>query len=124
MNEDLEIKAIKKVFSLRITQLIEQYSNEIKLLIRLKTKENIISFEAFEVDLINNIIFMVFEYAETDFSRFLSFHKKKINLHYIRVWWFQMLQAVHSIHQERIIHGDLKPANFVLVRGFLKFKDD
>lgn len=34
-----------------------------------------------------------------------------------------MLQAVDSIHQQRIIHGDLKPANFLFVRGALKLID-
>jgi serine/threonine-protein kinase TTK/MPS1 len=34
-----------------------------------------------------------------------------------------MLQAVHIIHEEKIVHSDLKPANFVLVRGHLKLID-
>jgi len=34
-----------------------------------------------------------------------------------------MLQAVHVIHEENIVHFDLKPANFVLVRGQLKLID-
>ena len=29
----------------------------------------------------------------------------------------QMLQAVQVIHDEKIVHSDLKPANFVLVKG-------
>lgn len=27
------------------------------------------------------------------------------------------LQAVQSIHEKRIVHSDLKPANFMLVQG-------
>lgn len=34
-----------------------------------------------------------------------------------------MLQAVHIIHLEKIVHSDLKPANFVLVEGQLKLID-
>lgn len=34
-----------------------------------------------------------------------------------------MLEAVHTIHEERIVHGDLKPANFVCVQGRLKLID-
>ncbi len=34
-----------------------------------------------------------------------------------------MLSAVHCIHEERIIHGDLKPANFLFVKGVLKLID-
>jgi len=30
---------------------------------------------------------------------------------------------VNTIHEERIVHSDLKPANFLLVRGFLKLID-
>jgi serine/threonine-protein kinase TTK/MPS1 len=34
-----------------------------------------------------------------------------------------MLQAVHAIHEEKIVHSDLKPANFLLVEGALKLID-
>jgi serine/threonine-protein kinase TTK/MPS1 len=34
-----------------------------------------------------------------------------------------MLDAVNTIHDERIVHSDLKPANFLLVRGALKLID-
>ena len=34
-----------------------------------------------------------------------------------------MLEAVHVIHEDKIVHTDLKPANFVLVRGELKLID-
>ena len=35
----------------------------------------------------------------------------------------QILEAVQVIHDEKIVHSDLKPANFVLVRGQLKLID-
>jgi serine/threonine-protein kinase TTK/MPS1 len=34
-----------------------------------------------------------------------------------------ILQAVHTIHEERIVHSDLKPANFLVVEGQLKLID-
>ena len=34
-----------------------------------------------------------------------------------------MLEAVNTIHEERVVHSDLKPANFLLVRGSLKLID-
>ena len=34
-----------------------------------------------------------------------------------------MLQAVQVVHDEKIVHSDLKPANFVLVKGQLKLID-
>ena len=33
------------------------------------------------------------------------------------------LQAVHTIHEARIVHSDLKPANFLVVEGRLKLID-
>jgi serine/threonine-protein kinase TTK/MPS1 len=32
-------------------------------------------------------------------------------------------QAVDTIHEERIVHSDLKPANFLMVEGQLKLID-
>ena len=49
--------------------------------------------------------------------------RRLLNVNFIRLTWQQMLSAVHSIHEERIIHGDLKPANFLFVRGALKLID-
>jgi len=39
------------------------------------------------------------------------------------IYWQQILQAVNTIHEERIVHSDLKPANFLLVKGSLKLID-
>jgi serine/threonine protein kinase len=35
----------------------------------------------------------------------------------------QMLQAVMAVHEQNVVHTDLKPANFVLVKGRLKIID-
>lgn len=34
-----------------------------------------------------------------------------------------MLEAVQAVHRENVVHTDLKPANFVLVKGRLKIID-
>ena len=44
-------------------------------------------------------------------------------MNYIRLLWQQMLSSVNTIHQISIIHSDLKPANFLFVRGCLKLID-
>jgi serine/threonine protein kinase len=41
----------------------------------------------------------------------------------LRMIWMQMLNAVQTIHEARIVHGDLKSANFVFVEGTLKLID-
>ena len=41
----------------------------------------------------------------------------------LRLFWEQMLEAVHEVHKANIIHSDIKPANFLLVAGDLKIID-
>ena len=48
---------------------------------------------------------------------------KPLSPHFVRLTWQQMLEAVAVIHAARIVHGDLKPANFLFVRGTLKLID-
>lgn len=43
--------------------------------------------------------------------------------HFVRLTWLQMLEAVRAMHAQRVVHGDLKPANFVFCRGALKLID-
>lgn len=66
------------------------------------------------------------EYGETDLKSFLARNQEKnvpIDMNYVRLLWQQMLTSVHTIHQANIIHSDLKPGNFLFVRGCLKLID-
>ena len=53
------------------------------------------------------------EHGEIDLKGFLDRERRvngKIDENFIRLAWQQMLEAVHAIHEERIIHADLKPS--------------
>lgn len=63
------------------------------------------------------------EHGEIDLNDRLRDLKDGMDENFLRVIWTQMLQAVHAIHSQRIIHGDLKPANFLFVNGTLKLID-
>lgn len=64
------------------------------------------------------------ECGEIDFAHILAKHQgTPLGLNFIRVYWEQMLRAVQAIHEEKIVHSDLKPANFLLVQGQLKLID-
>ena len=77
------------------------------------------------------IIYMVLEYGETDLAKLLAKQERArqqngasdLDENFIRLYWQQMLQAVATIHDERIVHSDLKPANFLMVEGTLKLID-
>jgi serine/threonine-protein kinase TTK/MPS1 len=53
----------------------------------------------------------------------LQQQRERFNENFLRLCWQQILEAVHTIHEERIVHADLKPANFVVVQGCLKLID-
>lgn len=66
------------------------------------------------------------ECGETDLKTFLKNsvkQNKAIDINFIRLICQQMLIAVNIIHNHNIIHSDLKPANFLFVKGNLKLID-
>lgn len=79
------------------------------------------------------VVSTVMEIGEVDLAKVLHQHQKsseqprqhgtELSLNFIRLTWQQMLEAVQCIHDNRIVHGDLKPANFVFVKGQLKLID-
>ncbi|XP_011863190.1 PREDICTED: serine/threonine-protein kinase MPS1 isoform X2 [Vollenhovia emeryi] len=79
----------------------------------------------FDYQIKDSMVYVVMEMGETDFSRFLKSmsQEKQISIVMILYYWVQMLTAVKHIHEHGVIHSDLKPGNFVLVRGRLKLID-
>ena len=129
LSKKCAVVAIKKVKLAGMDRkAIEGYANEISLLKRLRGNPAIIQMYDSEVDIQRKSIFLVMELGEVDLNnvlqqRALSKTSRSLNMNFIRLTWQQMLSAVHCIHEERIIHSDLKPANFLFVRGALKLID-
>ena len=138
LSRDCQVLAIKKVKLAGMDKkTIASYANEIRLLKSLRGNPAIIQLYDSEVDLQRKAIFLAMELGEVDLNHVLQ--QQEVldgekgdgeggksscrNMNFIRLTWQQMLSAVHSIHEERIIHGDLKPANFLFVRGALKLID-
>ena len=46
-----------------------------------------------------------------------------IDDNFLRLYFEQMVEAVGTIHESKIVHSDLKPANFLFVEGALKLID-
>ena len=46
-----------------------------------------------------------------------------INFSDIKGYWKQILKGVQELHEERIVHGDLKPGNFLFIKNNLKLID-
>ncbi|XP_038714869.1 serine/threonine-protein kinase MPS1-like isoform X2 [Tripterygium wilfordii] len=151
ISSDCTIYALKKI-KLKGRDYATAYGfcQEIEYLNKLKGKNNIIQLVDYEVTdktLLREVmsgsmnykdcrvkddgcIYMVLEYGEIDLAHMLSQKWKEldgsdqtIDDNWLRFYWQQILQAVNTIHEERIVHSDLKPANFLLVKGSLKLID-
>ncbi|KAI0349475.1 kinase-like protein [Trametes cingulata] len=129
MNGANEIFALKRVaLDKADTETMAGYMNEIGLLKRLDGNARIIRLYDSEVKQgVGNTkghLLLVMECGEIDLAKLLQEQQKEpMDPVWIAYYWKQMLQAVHVIHEEKIVHSDLKPANFVLVRGQLKLID-
>jgi serine/threonine-protein kinase RIO1 len=129
--KDGSVVAIKKVKTAGMDRrTLALFANEIALLKRLRGNSEIIQMHDSQVDRTRNAIFVVMELGEADLNSVLQRQASRrqegqlsVNIHFIRLMWQQMLSAVRCIHEARIVHGDLKPANFLLVKGALKLID-
>ncbi|KAG6903125.1 hypothetical protein C0995_004672 [Termitomyces sp. Mi166 len=123
------IYAIKRVaLDKTDAETMSGYMNEIALLKRLAGNSRIIRLIDSEVRPgpggSKGYLMLVMECGEVDLAKLIS-EAVHESLDMVRVagYWKQMLQAVHVIHEEKIVHSDLKPANFVIVKGQLKLID-
>jgi len=69
-------------------------------------------------------MFIVLELGDCDLDYILKKNSKILEKNsFVKFLWKNMLRSVQAIHGERIVHGDLKPANFLIVNNSLKIID-
>ncbi|KAG0203966.1 Dual-specificity kinase, spindle pole body (SPB) duplication and spindle checkpoint function [Mortierella sp. GBA30] len=119
------IFALKRVIFAKADQsTIDGYINEVQLLNRLRYNPRIVRLWDSEIQLDQGYLTLLMELGEIDLANLLIKQRAlPHNLSFIRLYWEQMLEAVQTIHDEKIVHTDLKPANFLLVEGSLKLID-
>ncbi|XP_062563644.1 dual specificity protein kinase Ttk isoform X2 [Armigeres subalbatus] len=103
--------------------LVEGYLNETKLLAKLQGNENVVALHDYCHHPEANQLFLVMEKGDCDLHKILQNYRKDIPLYTLMQVWYQMVQCVHYIHEHGVIHLDLKPANFLMVKGRLKLID-
>eukprot|EP00835_Amoeboradix_gromovi_P002635 NODE_153_length_16933_cov_0.442141.p6 type:complete len:335 gc:universal NODE_153_length_16933_cov_0.442141:2304-3308(+) len=107
------------------TEELPMFLEEIKLLESLKSCDRIVNLHHFEINKQQGTILMTLELGQIDLDNLIKQHIQQggLQMCYIRVYWKEMLEAVKVVHAHRIVHSDLKPANFIVVSGHLKLTD-
>ena len=137
-----KIYALKRIrLTGRDAEAAQGFVDEIGLLTALKGRPGIVELIDAEVVPSEKLILVVLEYGDIDLARLLAKQQAGAAAAarraggaaaaappppdgvFIRLYWRQMLDAVATIHAARIVHSDLKPANFLVVQGCLKLID-
>ena len=102
---------------------------EIEILNMLKGCKRVIQLYAYEWNKDTEKLMLIMEKGDSDLNSVLlkmiqnECKKKCLDLHTIKHYWNEMLKAVDEIHKKGVVHSDLKPVNFVIVKGYLKIID-
>ncbi|GMS79749.1 hypothetical protein PENTCL1PPCAC_1924, partial [Pristionchus entomophagus] len=101
----------------------EAFVNEVELLKKLQGSRHVIKMFDYELVEEEDQLLVVMEKGETDLGTYLKTRRNEMTPAFIKFWWEEMLQAVKFVHEHKVVHMDLKPANFLLVSGNLKLID-
>ena len=126
--EDRKIYAMKSVHIGKLDNKEKEAAlNEIRILASL-SHPNIIGYKEAFFDEYSNTLNIVMEYAEEgDLEQKIKYNlRKRLNFDESTIWgWIiQLLKGIKYLHDNKIMHRDLKSANiFIMKNGLLKLGD-
>ncbi|CAG0899406.1 unnamed protein product [Darwinula stevensoni] len=97
--------------------------NEIQLLWKLKDCDRVIHLFDYEFRKSERTLYLLMERGDCDLQTIFKQKPGQWSTRECCFYFEQMLQAVQQIHAKNVIHADLKPANFIMAKGYLKLID-
>ena len=127
-NHEKELFALKVIKIEGLSETMqEEVMQEIRFLKKFQSDERVVTLIEYDHQINDegNTLYIRMERGECDLNSILDnlTSAQRLTPARLRYFWEQMLEGVQAIHDQRIIHADLKPANFILVRGVLKVID-
>lgn len=122
---DNRLYAIKKVtFDQFDLVCVKGFKGEIDLLLKLKDNNRVVQLIDYAIG--EGALYLIMECGEIDLSHVLHNKISKCNeldLSFVKFYSTEMFKCVQTVHEAEIVHSDLKPANFLFVKGILKIID-
>ncbi|CDO92827.1 unnamed protein product [Kluyveromyces dobzhanskii CBS 2104] len=122
-SSDHKVYALKRVsFDEFDESSIDCYKGEIQLLKKLDNEQRVVKLVDYQMG--QGVLFLLMECGEHDLSQVLTQrYKAPFDTEFVRYHFQEMIKCVKVVHDADIVHSDLKPANFVFVKGMLKIID-
>ncbi|CCH45200.1 Serine/threonine-protein kinase [Wickerhamomyces ciferrii] len=118
-----KVYAVKKIsFDEFDDSSIKGFKGEIDLLTKLRDKERVVRL--IDHSLGQGSLVLVMECGDLDLSYVLTKRLElPLDIEFVRFHANEVLKCVKAVHDAGIVHSDLKPANFLFVKGMLKIID-
>ncbi|ODV84840.1 hypothetical protein CANARDRAFT_28973 [[Candida] arabinofermentans NRRL YB-2248] len=123
VNNNKRFYAIKVVsFDQFDETAISSFKGEIDILQKLSNSDRVVKL--FDHSLESGKLLLVMECGDIDLAHVLSTRQNQpFDSNFVRYHTIEMLKCVKAVHDAGVIHSDLKPANFLFVKGTLKLID-
>lgn len=123
--------ANKRTYAIKVVDIdddeesttLNELKGEIQILKKLRECPRVIQLVDYEFQ--QDSIKIVMECGEIDLAHVIQtrFKTEGFNEEFVRFHVNEMIQCISQVHAKGIVHSDLKPANFIFVRGTLKLID-